>query len=53
MRKSLFACKHCFLLTIELARLLIELVKLARVVAGPAKLTPVNQNDVDPGQDRH
>lgn len=45
MRESLSACKHCFLITIELVRLLIELVKLARVVASPATLAPANSNN--------
>ena len=43
MRKSLSDCKQCFLLAVMIARLLIELVKLARGV-NPKEADPIMNN---------
>ena len=43
MRKSLSDCKDCILLAIMVARLLIELVKLARGVK-PKEADPIMNN---------
>lgn len=39
MRKYLLDCSHCFRTTVALARVLIELVKLARDIRNPARIT--------------
>ena len=39
MRKYLSDCNHCFLTTVALARVSIELVKLARDIRNPDRIT--------------
>jgi hypothetical protein len=39
VRKYLLDCSHCFRTTVALARVLIELVKLARDIRNPARIT--------------
>jgi len=39
VRKYLSDCKHCFLTTVALARVLIELVKLTRDISKATRIT--------------